>query len=93
MRERVTGPLDGSVLILLLDGVHSLAENLGPKVFNAHAPDVAGEVDRAFHVVMVYFVRSPQVFSPLQPERLSEEERIFLLRGQLTMYAAAASRP
>ena len=88
VKKRVSGPSDRSVRVLLLADIHYLAAVLDPKVFDAHADDVANQVERAFRAIRTYFVSSPDVFSAAQLVQLSEDERMLVLREQLTTYTA-----
>jgi len=85
--KRMSGPVERSVRVLLLDDIHFLATALDPAVFDAHADDVTDVVDRAFDAVRTFFLRSPAVFTPSQLEKTSDEQRMILLRQQFTTYA------
>lgn len=88
VKKRMCGPTDRSVRVLLLTDVHYLAAALDPTVFDAQAPDVGIIAERAFIAIRTYFVRSPHVFSPLQLEQLTDDQRMLLLREEFTTYAA-----
>lgn len=84
VNKRILGPADRAVRVLLLENIHFLATALDPAVFNSHASDLTGVIDRDFEAGRTLFVRSPQVFSAAQLEKMSDEQRMVLLRKQFT---------
>jgi len=85
--KRMSGPVDRSVRVLLLDDIHFLATALDPAVFDAHADDVTDEVDRAFVAVRTFFCVLPRCFTPSQLEKTRDEQRMVLLRQHFNTYA------
>eukprot|EP00170_Pyropia_yezoensis_P000154 contig_1155_g155 len=88
MNKRVAGPSDRSVRVLLLTDLHYLEGALDPKVFGAQAANAADIFERSCRAISQYCLKSPQVFSSVQVEELSDYQRMQLLKEELTSYAA-----
>lgn len=86
--NRVAGHSDRSVRVLSLTHRHYWAGALDPKVFDAQAANEADIFERSCREISQYFLKSPQMFSSVQLEELSDEQRMQRLKEELTTYAA-----
>lgn len=82
VRNRMSGPSDRRLRVLLRADIHYLHALSDQKVYDSRAGPKADQVQRAFQAIRTNVLSSPDVFSAAQLVQFSENEPMHLLREQ-----------